>query len=149
MSEICPICQAEITQENVCCPQCGFKLVGTTQRFEPVEIDGKQKADTTDIPFHAALLVVRGPQTGASYELSGDELTIGRSPQCSIFLNDMTVSRMHASLINNEGTYLIRDENSFNGVWVNNQSVEMKTLSSGDFIQIGAFCLMYQENEES
>ncbi len=149
MNEICPVCRAEITPVDDCCPQCGFKLIGTTQSFEPVEIDSKEKADTSDIPFHAALLVVRGPQTGASYEVSGDDLTIGRSPQCSIFLNDMTVSRLHASLINNGSSYMIRDEDSFNGVWVNNQNVEMKTLSSGDFIQIGAFFLLYSENGDA
>mgnify|MGYP000203439650 CR=1 FL=1 len=41
--------------------------------------------------------------------------------------------------------YVIRDANSFNGVWVNNESVETRRLVSGDVIQIGAFCLVYKE----
>ena len=44
-----------------------------------------------------------------------------------------------------DGGYVIRDANSFNGVWVNNESVETRRLVSGDVIQIGAFCLVYKE----
>ena len=69
----------------------------------------------------------------------------GRSPQCDLFLNDMTVSREHASVEPADGGYVIRDANSFNGVWVNNESVETRRLVSGDVIQIGAFCLVYKE----
>ncbi len=93
----------------------------------------------------AALHVVRGPQTGVTYQLGDQALTIGRSPQCDLFLNDMTVSREHASVEPADGGYVIRDANSFNGVWVNNESVETRRLVSGDVIQIGAFCLVYKE----
>ena len=46
----------------------------------------------------AALRVVRGPQTGVSIQLGDAPQTIGRSPQRDVFLNDMTVSREHASV---------------------------------------------------
>ncbi|MFR1167875.1 MAG: FHA domain-containing protein [Adlercreutzia equolifaciens] len=39
-----------------------------------------------------------GSRSGISFVLTGDPVTIGRSPQCTIFLNDMTVSRMHATI---------------------------------------------------
>ena len=63
-----------------------------------------------------------------------------------IFLNDMTVSRMHATIEQENGCYVIRDANSFNGVWVNNDSVEARALRPGDFVQIGTFCMQYEEN---
>ena len=53
---------------------------------------------------------------------------------------------MHARLHREGSCFVISDENSFNGVWVNNSNVETKALSSGDFIQIGAFCLVYEES---
>ena len=81
-----------------------------------------------------------------AYALGSEPVTIGRSPQCAIFLNDMTVSRMHATIEPEDGCYVIRDANSFNGVWVNNENVEARTLRPGDFIQIGTFCLQYEEN---
>ena len=97
-------------------------------------------------PARATLNVVRGPQVGISFVLTGEPVTIGRSPQCTIFLNDMTVSRMHATIEQENGCYVIRDANSFNGVWVNNDSVEARALRPGDFIQIGTFCMQYEEN---
>ena len=146
MSEKCPVCQATVRPSDACCPQCGFKLMGATQKFEPLSVDEAQRVAKSAPVQSVVLKVVRGPQAGVVYELTGDELTVGRSPQCDIFLNDMTVSRMHARLVREQDCYVIVDENSFNGVWVNNTNVERKALASGDFIQIGSFCLIYEEN---
>ena len=112
-------------------------------RFQVVESFAAQVKPAAE----AVLRVVRGPQTGVSYRLGDDAIqTIGRSPQCDVFLNDMTVSREHAVIEPLDGTFSIRDTNSFNGVWVNNANVEDKyILTHGDIIQIGAFCLIYQE----
>lgn len=145
MSEVCPVCQASVSENDAVCFQCGFKLLGATQKFQPLNLDDHVPSKKDEATFHAVLRVVRGPQAGVVYELTGDELTIGRNPQCSIFLNDMTVSRMHATFRREDGCFVVHDENSFNGVWVNNQIVQVKALKSGDFIQIGAFCLMFEE----
>ena len=142
---LCPVCQAPVEPDAGSCPSCGFGLHGTTREFAPLplEADSLEKVATTD---HAASLqVVRGPSAGVVYQLSGDELTIGRTPQCSVFLNDMTVSRLHARLHRQGGAYVLTDENSFNGVWVNNQSIESKALQDGDFIQIGTFSLLFEQ----
>ncbi len=45
------------------------------------------------------LSIVKGPQTGAAFELEDDVTAIGRDPANGIFLNDMTVSRSHARII--------------------------------------------------
>lgn len=145
MSEVCPVCQASVSENDAVCSQCGFKLLGATQKFQPLNLDDHVPSKKDEATFHAVLRVVRGPQAGVVYELTGDELTIGRNPQCSIFLNDMTVSRMHATFRREDGCFVVHDENSFNGVWVNNRIVQVKALKSGDFIQIGAFCLMFEE----
>ena len=145
MSTMCPVCHNPIDPQAAACPRCGFKLLGSTQRFEPVSL-GDDALPVDSAPQAAAALhVVRGPQTGVTYQLGDEPLSIGRSPQCDVFLNDMTVSREHAAVEPSEGGYVIRDANSFNGVWVNNDSVEARRLASGDVIQIGAFCLVYKE----
>ena len=123
---MCPVCNNPIDSQAPVCPHCGFKLLGSTQRFEPVSFGDD------------ALPVAAAPQAAAA-------LHVVRSPQCDLFLNDMTVSREHASVEPADGGYVIRDANSFNGVWVNNESVETRRLVSGDVIQIGAFCLVYKE----
>ena len=142
---MCPVCNNPIDSQAPVCPHCGFKLLGSTQRFEPVSFGDDALPVGAAPQAAAALHVVRGPQTGVTYQLGDQALTIGRSPQCDLFLNDMTVSREHASVEPADGGYVIRDANSFNGVWVNNESVETRRLVSGDVIQIGAFCLVYKE----
>ncbi|MEA5019643.1 MAG: FHA domain-containing protein [Gordonibacter sp.] len=147
MTEKCPVCSGDLEPQASACPHCGFKLLGSTQRFEPVALEDESFVAHVKPAAEAVLRVVRGPQTGVSYRL-GDEAvqTIGRSPQCDVFLNDMTVSREHAVIEPSTGTFSIRDTNSFNGVWVNNANIEESyTLVHGDIIQIGAFCLLYQE----
>ena len=147
MSERCPVCSHEISPNDTVCPTCGFKLLGATQAMQPL-VMSETPATTVEesAPARATLNVVRGPQVGISFVLTGEPVTIGRSPQCTIFLNDMTVSRMHATIEQENGCYVIRDANSFNGVWVNNDSVEARALRPGDFIQIGTFCMQYEEN---
>ena len=44
------------------------------------------------------LTIIKGPQTGNTFELEGALTTVGRDPANSIFLNDMTVSRSHAKI---------------------------------------------------
>lgn len=146
MSEVCPVCSHEVAPGAAVCPTCGFKLIGATQAFSPVTLDANPGAPVDAAPTTASLNVVRGPQVGIAYTLGPDAMTIGRSPQCSIFLNDMTVSRMHATIEPEAGCYVIRDANSFNGVWVNNENVEARALRPGDYVQIGTFCLQYEEN---
>ena len=90
---------------------------------------------------------MRGPQIETVFKLGAEELSVGRSPRCDIFLNDMTVSRLHATVEKMGGAYTIRDENSYNGVWVNNANVDMKVLRPGDVVQIGSYSLVYEEEE--
>ncbi len=143
--ETCPVCLAPLQGDEVSCPRCGFKLSGTTEGFKPYPVDRSAIVDALPNTHEATLQVVRGPRAGIIFKMAGDEITIGRMPQCTIFLNDMTVSRLHATLRREGGAYIIHDENSFNGVWVNNRNVESRALRSGDFIQIGSFSLLYEE----
>ena len=146
MTERCPVCNNELEPEASACPHCGFKLLGSTQRFAPVALADESFTPEPEPSAAAVLSVVRGPQTGIVFNLGSQMLTIGRSPQRDLFLNDMTVSREHAVIEPVAGGYAISDTNSFNGVWVNNASVDApRKLVSGDVIQIGAFCLIYQE----
>ena len=145
MNTVCPVCNNPVDAQAAACPTCGFKLLGSTQRFEPVTLAGEPLPAAAESQAAAVLHVVRGPQTGVSFQLGDAPLSIGRSPQCDLFLNDMTVSREHAVVEPAEGGYVIRDANSFNGVWVNNDSVDARKLADGDVIQIGAFCLVYKE----
>gem|GEM_PF-5531161 len=49
-------------------------------------------------PAHPVLTIVKGPQTGQTFELNLPQISLGRDPKSSVFLNDMTVSRNHATI---------------------------------------------------
>ena len=148
MYEKCPVCNTPIQPGDTSCTACGFKLSGSTQRINPVAFqDGQQHvAQPVQRPIKdASLTVVRGEQINTRYDLEQRPMTIGRAPSNDIFLNDMTVSGTHARIFVEGGRYHITDTGSFNGVWINNESVNEAVLHDGDIVQIGVFCLLFQQ----
>jgi pSer/pThr/pTyr-binding forkhead associated (FHA) protein len=95
----------------------------------------------------AMVIIHRGPQKGARFLITSEGVTIGRSPENSIFLDDVTVSRKHAAIQpSTEGTqssFIFKDSGSLNGSYINNDSVTEKNLVTGDEIQIGKYHLLF------
>ncbi len=85
------------------------------------------------------LVASGGLYSGNIYPLSGSQVSIGRDATNAVPLsNDNTVSRRHATIEQSGGSYVIRDEGSSNGVYVNGVKISgMQPLHSGDEIQIG------------
>ncbi len=146
MSDTCPICGATLSGDEPACPSCGFKLSGSTESFQPIDLDPAKTPvpeETPASPSKATLRIVRGPQIEMVFELDDKPSVVGRSPKCEIFLNDMTVSREHGIIEPSNGGYSVRDCESYNGIWINNENVSEAELHDGDIIQFGAFCLLY------
>jgi pSer/pThr/pTyr-binding forkhead associated (FHA) protein len=140
----CPICKNTVDADSNQCPTCGYRFHDTTQEFQPVELKSQPNASESSASSEASLVVCYGKQEGIVYKLEGDEASIGRSPKCEVFLNDMTVSRDHALLEKVADVWTIKDNGSFNGVWVNNKNIDHVVLNDGDLIQIGCFVLRFR-----
>ena len=70
------------------------------------------------------------------------ETNIGRDPGCELMLDNLGVSRRHAKLREVDGRYIIEDNNSTNGVYVNGQRISgTAQVNSGDEVKIGKFTL--------
>ena len=81
----------------------------------------------------------------SSWKLINKDYNIGRSSENNIILDDITVSRKHALLsVNNENIKII-DNNSTNGIYLNNVIISDSQLKSGDKIQIGKYLLLLTE----
>ena len=145
MEKTCPVCKGTVSPLDTICPACGFKLHGATEEFRPVKMPHETGEIDAGEPVRkpTSLTVLKGPQVGVRISLSEgtSPLMVGRSPKCEVFLNDMTVSRRHAMIEATPSGWQITDQNSFNGIWINNKSVTSSILKDGDIIQIGAFCL--------
>ena len=94
-------------------------------------------------PGKHVLLIVRGPASGTRIFLEGDQLTVGRSPETDIFLDDITVSRQHARFVRNGDIWQLVDLGSLNGSYVNRERVDNIQLNYGDEIQIGKYRFHY------
>jgi hypothetical protein len=98
-------------------------------------------------PGTALLVVKRGPNAGSRFMLTGDVTSVGRHPDSTIFLDDVTVSRHHAEFSRQGGRFYVRDVGSLNGTYVNRQRIdEPSGLSGGDEVQIGKFRLVFLTN---
>ena len=144
----CPACGATVRPDANECEDCGARIAGATASFAAVVTE-----ENTPVPVSVAvegpvLLVRKGPQSGESFFIDRERLTIGRDPESDIFLNDMTVSRMHAVIECRNNSVSVRDAGSLNGTYVNGSWVEAAELGDGDVLQIGTFQMVFRTNPE-
>jgi len=97
------------------------------------------------LPSGAALLVVRrGPDAGARFLLDQDITVAGRHPGVEIFLDDVTVSRMHAEFMRRGTSFFVRDLNSLNGTFILGERIDGDVpLEDGTEVQVGKFKLTF------
>ena len=81
----------------------------------------------------------------SSWKLIIKDYYIGRSSENNIILDDITISRKHALLSVSNKNIKIQDNNSTNGIYVNNENINDCILKSGDKIQIGKYLLLLTE----
>jgi pSer/pThr/pTyr-binding forkhead associated (FHA) protein len=94
-------------------------------------------------PGTAMLIVRRGPSEGTSFVLDSDLVTVGRSDDADVVLDDVTVSRRHAEFIRDARGWQCRDVGSLNGTYVNRERIETTALSGGDEVQIGKYRFVF------
>lgn len=74
-----------------------------------------------------------------------DEITIGRKEGNTIRLTERNVSRRHARLVKANGSFVLEDLHSYNGVKVNGERIGAETtLAPGDQVTIGDYQLALQ-----
>lgn len=91
----------------------------------------------------AGLFTIKGPIIGEKFFLGKGSLSIGRSSESDILLDDITVSRNHAIIEKKESVYTIRDLESLNGTYLNGVIAGQSGLENGDRIQIGKYVFLF------
>jgi pSer/pThr/pTyr-binding forkhead associated (FHA) protein len=66
-------------------------------------------------------------------------MTVGRDATSDLVIDNAAVSRTHATVSYNDGTYRVRDQDSENGIMLNGRRVRKASLDYGDVIGIGKF----------
>jgi predicted RNA-binding Zn-ribbon protein involved in translation (DUF1610 family) len=151
---------------HVYCPECGFQNPATanycskcgallardeeasdqTMTYSLEEVESGELAPLDEIGTEGPALVVRagGGRAGEHFTPQGERTTIGRSPDCDIFLDDVTVSRRHAVLVTRDGEFYVEDQGSLNGTFLNRQRIDSsRRIEDGDELQIGKYRLTF------
>lgn len=102
------------------------------------------------------LTVTSGPDAGKIIPVArGAMITFGRSPDCAVCFDDASLSREHARVMWVGTDYVVRDDGSRNGTFVNDKRIAKATLlEDGDTLQLGSstkmrFALMDPSEEEA
>lgn len=151
----CPECSFINDAGANYCQKCGAYLAvadgrgGSTTASYEISHSGKLEpialSDISESQASQAALVVRagGGMVGERYQLAGDRWSIGRHPSSDVFLDDVTVSRNHATLVKRGNGYYIDDLGSLNGTYVNRERIDSQKLEDGDEVQIGKYRLVF------
>ena len=89
------------------------------------------------------LIVKQGPNLGATVTVETDAASIGRDRTNDVYLPHDTISRHHARLLYEDGSWTVSDLNSSNGTQVNGRKVEREQLRHMDEIQLGEAVLIF------
>jgi two-component system cell cycle response regulator len=92
------------------------------------------------------LVIISGADMGRRIDLTHEEVSIGRSDQCTVSVNSDLVSRRHAVVNRVLGHYIVVDLKSTNGTFVNDQRIDRAELKDGDLLRTGKTVLKYLEN---
>jgi pSer/pThr/pTyr-binding forkhead associated (FHA) protein len=92
-----------------------------------------------------ALEITAGPTGRSTHLLERDSLVLGRSSSADVQLDSEEVSRMHCRLLRIDEEYVIEDQGSRNGIYVNGLKVHAAVLRDGDELQLGDVILQYRE----
>ena len=147
----CPECGFQNLESANYCSRCGALLVteeavdDPTMTFSAEELEEDGGVGLDELGVEGPTLVVRsgGGRTGEHFPLERTQTTIGSTPDCDIFLDDVTVSRRHAIVAKGVRTFTLEDLGSLNGTFLNRHRIEQADLENGDEVQIGKYRLIF------
>ena len=144
---------------HVYCAECGFQNTEVAnycsalrrippprarrEHAEPRPGEARPTAALDATPGPALVVRSGGGRAGETFERIGERTLIGRSPECDIFLDDVTVSRRHAEIVRDGERFTIRDLGSLNGTFVNRHRIEDAELADDDEVQIGKYRMTF------
>lgn len=139
----CPTCHRELPEGTETCAFCAQEDSEPTVIYVP-GVDRLDEDDAADVAgVHGfGLVVERGPRAGMTFVLTDGITTVGRHPESDIFLNDVTVSRMHCRFIVEDGRLRVEDSGSTNGIYVDGERTDRADLEPGNRVFVGKYHLL-------
>lgn len=148
----CARCGADNPDDHRFCKSCGAPLA--TNGSGEVDDDtiiiqllerGGKLSTTAERVARLWLLDLTGEHVERVYELSDEQVIIGRRGDCAVCLSGTTISRRHAQIRHLEGQYFLTDLGSTNGSMLNGEAlVGEEQLRDRDEIGVGIYKLIFR-----
>ncbi len=100
------------------------------------------------VGMNPRLIAIAGPMEGSIFDLTEEEISVGRERSNQISINDASVSRRHLIIKKNERKFHVEDLGSHNGTRVNGLPVKERALNHGDFIAVGDSLFLFLTDDE-
>ncbi len=133
----CPYC-AEMAQQVAGAP-VNMPPAGATSMINIDEISGgSEKGEKKRKgPVCGWVVALNGQHMGEDFRLRPGKNTFGTAADCDIVLTDKKISRKHAVIRYESGTFILNDLDSSNGTFVNDEKVTKQELIDNDTIRLG------------
>ncbi len=133
----CPECGSQYTPspELRFCAKCGNRLPG----------EGVATLDIGRVPTQSGTLAFQSGESGRSYELDGDRISIGSASERDIRIDHSSVSPEHGVIVVSQGRYVLFDVGSAGGTWVNGEPVTGAFLRNGSRLTMGSSELTFKD----
>lgn len=99
--------------------------------------------------LHPYLVIFIGQDSGKCHELKPGSMTIGRSPEADITIEDDWASRIHCVIHWQDDVFELEDRDSTNGIYVNTHKIERVQVQPGVPIQVGHSLLKIEFKDEA
>jgi len=145
----CSECGFQNSEAANYCARCGAQLerepsdVEKTLSYTPESMADEAGSGVEGVEGPALVVRSGGGRSGEVFQLQGERTSIGRSPDCDIFLDDVTVSRRHSVITASGDGFVIEDLGSLNGTFLNRHRIEQASLTDDDEVQIGKYRFVF------
>jgi pSer/pThr/pTyr-binding forkhead associated (FHA) protein len=145
----CAECGFQNSEAANYCARCGAMLereaneAETTLSYTPESLMDDSALGVEGVEGPALVVRSGGGRSGEVFQLHAERTSVGRSPDCDIFLDDVTVSRSHAVISQEGGRFTIEDLGSLNGTFLNRHRIEQAPLTDDDEVQIGKYRFVF------
>ena len=97
---------------------------------------GEARPDSGKRSF--CLIVMEGPDKGATFALPTGQHTIGRVSECDVVVHGRGISRTHASItVKAHGDVIVNDLGSTNGIYLDGERIERAVVEAGQTLSLG------------
>jgi hypothetical protein len=144
----CVRCNTENPDEHRFCKDCGAPLAapGTTDDDTIIiQLLESRKLGPAERVARLWLLDLTGEHVERVYELSDEQVIVGRHDGCTVCLPGNTISRRHAQIRHADGQYHLTDLGSTNGTLLNGEAlVGEEQLRDRDELGVGIYRLIFR-----